>query len=325
MPEYAHRDGSMIAYADSQRYAREILAEDIAWSETPREFQNEGLSVLASRLFSSEALVRSASVPGEFWRYLFAAEYASASQFDVVVDLCRQNVELPDGLLCSVGSGDLLHGQHDRPWVALPGNIHLTAHFSPDQSAADLGVGFSLLAAVSMIETIDRIEGLTGRASIKWVNDIVIDEAKVAGFITHTTSVEGIVASAVIGIGLNVEATPAITPDRFFHRAACLRDFINEKWTQCNQRIVFSLLLKTLAENYALLKAGQISRLLDSYRARSIVVGREVEILPDSPHCADKIPVRGTVAAIGDNLELYLHGREEPVTRGRLSFIPEAP
>jgi biotin-(acetyl-CoA carboxylase) ligase len=314
----------MIAYTDSVEYAKKILADEFEWSAVVPEFHNPGLSALSSRIYPSSELAYTASVPGEFWRYLFAVGRASASQFDVVVDLCRRGIELPDGLLCSAGSGDLLHGQRDRPWVALPGNIHLTAHFAPDESAAGIGVGFSLLAAVSMIEAIDGIDGLKGRAGIKWVNDIVIDGAKVAGFITHTTSVDGIINAAVVGIGLNVEATPPITPDRFFHRAACLRDFLVRKM-ECNQRIVFSLLLERLADNYERLRAGRLSHLVDDYRDRSIVVGREVEILPDSPQRPDESPVGGIVTAIGDNLELYLEGRSEPVRRGRLAFIPEAP
>ncbi len=214
----------MIAYTDSVSYGGKILGDGIDWSSVLPEFRSTALSALVSRIYTAEEIAFAASAPGEFWRYLFAVEHARESQFDIVVDLCRQNVELPDGLLCSAGSGDLLHGQHDRPWLALPGNIHLTAHFAPNQSVAEIGVGFSLLAAVSMIETIDAIGDLQGRAGIKWVNDIVIENAKVAGYITHTASVDGIVTSAVVGIGLNVEATPPITPDRFFHRAACLTD-----------------------------------------------------------------------------------------------------
>jgi biotin-(acetyl-CoA carboxylase) ligase len=313
----------MLAYTDSVSYARKILSTDTQWSSSAPEFHDRGLDNLASQIYASDKITYGASIPDEFWRYLFAAEHMSVSQFDVVVDLCRQNIELPDGLLCSAGAGDLLHGQRDRPWVALPGNIHLTAHFAPHRSAAEVGMGFSLLAAVSMIETIDRIAGMRGRAGIKWVNDIVIDEAKVAGFITHTTSVDGVVTSAVVGIGLNVEATPRITPDRFFHRAASLCDFLDTN-SKCGQRTVFALLLERLAGNYDLLRAGRLSQLVDSYRGRSIVIGREVEILPDSPHRPDDLPIRGVVTAIGDNLELYLDGREAPVTRGRLAFVPEA-
>ncbi len=313
----------MIAYTDSVSYGGKILGDGIDWSSVLPEFRSTALSALVSRIYTAEEIAFAASAPGEFWRYLFAVEHARESQFDIVVDLCRQNVELPDGLLCSAGSGDLLHGQHDRPWLALPGNIHLTAHFAPNQSVAEIGVGFSLLAAVSMIETIDAIGDLQGRAGIKWVNDIVIENAKVAGYITHTASVDGIVTSAVVGIGLNVEATPPITPDRFFHRAACLTDFIRGN-AACDEGIVFGSLLETLAGNYELLRSGQASRLLDSYRARSRVIGQEVEILPDSPHRPGDVAVRGIVTAIGDNLELYLDGYAEPITRGRLALIREA-
>jgi len=312
----------MIAYTDSLEYATKILGDGIDWSSVLPEFRDSGLQALASEIYPSEEIAYAASVSGEFWRCLFAVEHAPASQYDVLVDLCRNDIALPDGLLCCAGSGELLHGQHGRHWAALPGNIHLTAHFAPNRHASKIGIGFSLLAAVSMIETIDDIDGMRGRAGIKWVNDIVIGDAKVAGYITHTTNVGGIVTAAVIGIGLNVEATPSIVPDRFIRRAASLSDFTAGD-TVRREGDVFSVLLDALARNYGLLRMGRLSTLLDSYRARSIVVGREVEILPDSPHRRGDDPVRGVVTAIGDNLELYLDGRSEPITRGRLALIHE--
>ncbi len=303
----------MIVYTDSLSFAGTILPGELSWSASPREYSDPGIQMLASRLFSADDTPRITGIPHEFWRHLFLIERVSDSQFDAVVELCRENVELPDGLLCLAGSGDRLHGRHNRPWIALPGNIHLTAHLTPKKKTGQIGVGFSVLSAISVIETIDRIPDLKGLAGIKWVNDIVIDDAKVAGFITHTANFEDIVTSAVIGIGLNVEAAPPITPDRFFYRGACLRDFVSG----CAQGPVFVSLIEALSRNYRRLLAGELPRLVDEYRRRSIIIGREVEILPDSPHRPDDPPIRGIVQGIGDNLELILKGRKEPITRGR--------
>lgn len=310
----------MIVYADNVEYTRRILPVDTSWYESSREFGNAGLNRLASEILSAEGALHTARVDQELWQYLFIVERASKSHYDVIVDLCRNSIDLPDKLLCLAGSGDLLHGQRNRPWVALPGNIHLTTHLTPNMATSRIGRGFSVLAAVSMIDTIDRIGGLAGRAGIKWVNDIVIDDAKVAGFITHTVNFKDIVGSAIVGIGMNVETTPPVTPDRFFYRGAALRNFLPDAAT-CDLKTALSLLLDTLASNYERLQAGDLTRLLDTYRSRSVVIGREVEILPDSPHRVDEAPIRGVVTEIGDNLELVLKGRKEPITRGRLVLL----
>jgi len=310
----------MIVHTDSIQYAQRALADDLQRFPYSPEHADAGLDTLASAIYSPAGISQTVTVTHDFWRLLFIVERASVSHYDIIVDLCQRNIDLPDRLLCLAGSGDRLHGQRNRPWLALPGNIHLTAHLTPQRSARMIGTGFSVLAAISVIDAIDRIEGLAGRAGIKWVNDIVIDEAKVSGFITHTVIFEDVIGSAIIGIGLNVETTPPISPDRFFYRAAALRDFLPDT-TSCAMNTALSPLLDSLASNYDLLLAGGFSLLLNRYRDRSVIIGREVEILPDSPGRSDKAPIRGVVTDIGDNLELILKGRKEPVNRGRLALL----
>jgi len=283
-------------------------------------FDKPGLAKLAGRLYRQRPTYSTSVTSDSLWKYLFMVEKAPVSQYDVVVELCQQNIELPHGLLCLAGSGEKFHGLRDRTWAALPGNIHLTAHLVPNLKMAQSGIGFTIISALSVVDAIDQIPGLEGRAMIKWVNDIFLDGAKVSGFLTHTLSLDGLITSAVIGIGLNVEATPSITPDRFVSRAISLKEIISDPGV-CNQQIVFEYLTEALERNYRSLASGQLSQLLDRYRQRSLIIGREVEIVPDPPHGIADGVIRGRVAAIGENLELYLEGRPAPVTRGRLVLI----
>jgi biotin-(acetyl-CoA carboxylase) ligase len=78
---------------------------------------------------------------------------------------------------------------------------------------------------------------------------------------------------------------------------------------------VFRSLIRLLSENYLALLNGGYPQLLDIYRKRSCVVGKEVTICHDEP-CQET--VTGTVENIGENLELYLKERDEPIVRGRL-------
>jgi len=310
----------MILFTDSLDYAGRMVLESIHWRPVTAGAFEPGLESLTERLYRGQRLYEASIEIESVWKYLFMVEKAPVSQYDVVVDLCQQNLDLPDRILCLAGSGEKFHGNRRRNWAALPGNIHLTAHLKPDLLMSALGIGFTIISALAVVEAIDRIPGLAGRAMIKWVNDIIIDDAKVSGFLTHTLSLEGRITSAIIGIGLNVESAPAITPDRFIGRAASLKEFTPDS-AECDQRIVFEYLTEALQNNYSLLAEGQLSSLLDRYRERSLITGRLVEIIPDSVHGANDKLIRGRVLSIGPHLEIYLEGREAPVTRGRLVLI----
>jgi biotin-(acetyl-CoA carboxylase) ligase len=199
----------------------------------------------------------------------------------------------------------------------LEGNIHLSAFLAPGQKVDHFGVGFTILSAVSVVETIDFMEGLEKKASIKWVNDILIANAKVSGVLAHTQSQGEIVTSAVLGIGINVESTPHVERDPFVPGVASLRDFVPSS-NKCNQRLVFNKLAPCLDRNYRLLLSGEYLRLLDFYRQRSQVIGREVSVYPDLGGVTSEELVSGRVISIGENLELYLEGVKTPVSKGRL-------
>ena len=167
------------------------------------------------------------------------------------------------------------------------------------------------------MESVEAVKDLEGRARIKWINDVLIDEAKVAGFIVHTSSLGDTVTAAVLGIGLNVETTPRVQRDPFVPKAASLRSFVRDP-EEMNQKTVLRSLLHRLDQNYDQLLSGQYSRLLDVYRKRSLVIGRKVKVLSDEPEGKEQEIATGRVESVGENLELYLENTEKPVTKGRL-------
>lgn len=275
-----------------------------------------GLAAPIARLFG-EAPLYVADSDDSTWSHLFIVGEAAASQYDAVVDLRQQGAELPHGILCLALSGTRFHGQRGRNWASPPGNLYLTACFTPGQPIINFGTGFCILAAVSLIDAIDAVPSLSGKAGIKWVNDIFIDDAKVAGYLTYTQNMSGMVTAAVIGIGLNVETTPAVPPDPFVPAVTSIAEMCPAGET-CRQADLFVSLTDALAGNYRLLKAGHYAGLLDTYRERSIIMGRQVDIVSDPAAGSSERIASGRVVDIGENLEIYLEGNSTPVTRGRL-------
>jgi len=310
----------MKIFTDSVLFAESLIAPLQEWKPADFSDQDPSLSTLTNRLFAGQSVYQNVAEAGENWTHAFLISEAPSSQFDVLVEFTQTHPEMPGGIISLAGSGHSFHGQRKRHWVALDGNIHLTVLLAPQRKVERFGVGFPILAAVSIVETIDSIGGLEGKASIKWVNDVLCDGAKIAGFLVHTASMEETVSSVVLGVGLNVEKTPELPPDPHVPMVASVRDFTEDR-ASLNQREILSLLLDRLSKNYELLLEGRWLQLLNVYRKRSLVVGRCVRIMTDPEEGRQEELGSGRVFEIGENLELWLDGVEKPVKKGRLILI----
>lgn len=273
------------------------------------------LSSLTEKLLHSGQVYSGESHLAQFWKYAFLVRRARESQFDLLAETSDTNQDLPNGILCCAGSGEGFHGQHDRPWVTLPGNVHISALFLPHQRLANCGIAFTVVAVVTVLQVLDSM-GLS-RAKVKWVNDILVDEAKVGGVLIHIKTQGEKVISALVGIGLNVEKIPHVEPTPFVPEVAALR-YLVEDPEFCTQARVFRRLAAELAKNYDRLLDGNLPELMEIYRRRSIVIGRTVTVFEDSDVKGLTKIASGRVKSIGDNLELKLEGERTPIWRGRL-------
>jgi len=309
----------MIIFTDNTDCAERFLTgKALSWEKSLIRDDNP-IAPLASRIFGTKNLFSFVMTSEMDWNYLLITKSAPESQYDILIDLGRKNIPLPHGIICLAGEGLKFHGFKGRGWDSPEGNLYLSAHFAPNRRIENYGPGFMVLAAVSVLEAIDEIPGLSYRAGIKWVNDILIDGAKVCGVLAHTIAENDKVTNAVIGIGLNVETTPNPEPTIFVPKAASLNDFAPDP-NLYTRSMLFDLLSRSICKNYLTLIIGGFNRLLDRYRNRSSIIGREVAVYTDSDSDILIKTVEGRVVYIGDNLELYLEGHKKPVKRGRLAI-----
>lgn len=307
----------MIVVTDNIEFARNYI-DTVDWHSSLPGFDSTLNDLIGDLYEDRKVYYTSVQDFGEF-KYLFIAKKANQSHYDLVIDYCKQGRDLPHGILCLAGSSEHLHGFKNRKWAGLEGNIHLVAYFKPEREIHKFGPGFMTLAAVSAIEAIDEIDPLKDRAMIKWVNDIMIDNAKVCGVLAYSQSEGKRVTDTVIGIGMNVEKKPQIEPTPFVPEATCLTDHVGNKYL-CKQSIVFGSLLKAIHKNYNLLISGDFAQIFNIYVHRSMIRSRYVNIYPDREYFEDSEIIGGVVSRIGDNLELYLEGYPKPVTKGRLEL-----
>ena len=131
-----------------------------------------------------------------------------------VVDLTASTQDdLAEKIIAGDGkSGDVIaanyqsagRGRLERTFLAPPSTALLfSIYLTPKRSRDDWGF-IPLLAGFSLADTLRKI---SADVSIKWPNDLLIDEMKVGGIISAAVG-QGV----VIGIGINVSTTTAELP-----------------------------------------------------------------------------------------------------------------
>jgi len=256
---------------------------------------------------------------GDLWTHLVVIGDAPGSQLDALQSAFSDGLRLPGPTACLALTGRRFRGQRGRTWEVEPGNLFLTLGLEPDAAVSRLVPGLTLLPALAVL---DALRGLRFTPGIKWVNDVLIDDAKVAGVLTGTHVQADRVRAAALGIGINVARAPSLDPTPFVPRAGCLADTrADVGLADCLWRV-----LDAAATRYRTLLTGDGAALLDAYREASLVVGRRVRVFEEGtePTPDGRWPppiVEGVVRSIETDLSLRLLGRSESVDRGRLALV----
>jgi BirA family biotin operon repressor/biotin-[acetyl-CoA-carboxylase] ligase len=97
-------------------------------------------------------------------------------------------------------------GRFGRTWFSPPGNLYLSVLLRlevPPERVSEL----SFVTAITVADAIDALLPKQSKATLKWPNDVLVDEGKIAGIL-----VESIDDAQIIGIGVNVLEAPRNAP-----------------------------------------------------------------------------------------------------------------
>jgi BirA family transcriptional regulator, biotin operon repressor / biotin---[acetyl-CoA-carboxylase] ligase len=108
----------------------------------------------------------------------------------------------PDGLVAVADHQTAGRGRLDRRWEAPPGSsLLLSVLFRPELDPAQLHLCTAALA-LAAAAACREVAGV--RPDLKWPNDLLVGEAKLAGVLAEAEFAAGDVAFVVVGIGLNL-------------------------------------------------------------------------------------------------------------------------
>lgn len=147
-------------------------------------------------------LGRVALPPG--WHVLFEPTVESTN--DLAAEAARR--QWPDRSVFVADYQTKGRGRQGRVWLCPPRAGLLFSVLLRRREAP--AYTYTMLAAVSLCEAIERLLALD--PAIKWPNDVVLSDRKVAGVLAEATD-DGREQTVVVGTGVNVNLTPADLAD----------------------------------------------------------------------------------------------------------------
>nr|MDT0664889.1 biotin--[acetyl-CoA-carboxylase] ligase [Micromonospora sp. DSM 115978] len=133
-------------------------------------------------------------------------------QVQVVAETGSTNSDLAAAARSGAPAGSVLvaeqqtagRGRLDRRWVAPPGTgLTFSVLLRPDVPAGSLS-WLPMVVGAALVEPLRTQFGLA--AVLKWPNDVLVEERKLAGVLVEVVPAPGQRSAVVVGIGLNVAA-----------------------------------------------------------------------------------------------------------------------
>ena len=155
-------------------------------------------------------------------------------------------------------------GRIDRTFEAPPSSALLFSFYIEPKVEKDEWSFLTLLAGISVREALATLDNKVA-IEIKWPNDLLINDRKVAGMIAQSTP-----KGVIIGIGINVEMSEVELP------VSGATSLSIEKFSELNRNRLLATILNHFEINLQMWELGQ--SFLPQYRNHCSTIGSEVEV-----------------------------------------------
>jgi len=204
-----------------------------------------------------------------YWR-VNVVESTGSTQVDLVKKV-RDGVATHGDVLAtefqSAGRGRL-----DRTFVAPPRSALLFSFYVEPKDGGDRWGWLPLLAGQSVCHAISKVldvrEG--DGVKLKWPNDILLNDRKVAGLLTERVEAVG-TTGVVIGIGINIHTRQEELP------IPSATSFALQGYSECDRNKLLIEILKSFSSHLQRWEEND-SVLVEDYLKMSATIGRKVEI-----------------------------------------------
>ncbi len=221
----------------------------------------------------------------------------TASTQDVARQLFEQRGKDADGCVAVTHEQTRGRGRLGRTWSAPAGSAAIFSRICLLSEIVNAATDrITLAASVAVARAIEPL--LHRPVRIKWPNDVIVADHKIAGILVETSQARGCHA-AILGIGINVNMPPEALPVPTATSFAALS-------VQADRLLIIAETLRQL--DIAL--HSDVDELLDQWRKRSLLLHHHVELQHDGESVRGEVidldPLDGLIVRTGDGHVMHL-------------------
>jgi BirA family transcriptional regulator, biotin operon repressor / biotin---[acetyl-CoA-carboxylase] ligase len=170
------------------------------------------------------------------------------------------------GLVAVADHQDEGRGRRGRTWESAPGDSLLVSVLLRPNAAVDRVHVVTIAAALALVDALASVVGLV--ADLKWPNDVLVGERKLAGLLAEADVVGGDVEALVVGAGCNL-AQRSFPGELRTPATSCLL----ETGAAPDRDALLSAFLEAFGD-----RLDGIERVVREYRERLATLGRRVRV-----------------------------------------------
>jgi BirA family biotin operon repressor/biotin-[acetyl-CoA-carboxylase] ligase len=190
-------------------------------------------------------------------------------------------------------------GRLDRKWFSPPGvNLYFSVVLRPKIDCAQATI-LALLAGVAVAHAVRERSGLI--PGLKWPNDILIHEKKVAGILAELAADGKSIKHLILGIGLNVNLEASMLPPDLSKTATSLKI---ESGRTVSRLEMLVTMVNQIERWYTVFLDQGPTPILKEYIQLSHTIGRQIQVV-----CRDNV-LEGEAAGLAPNGGLILCGHD---------------
>jgi BirA family biotin operon repressor/biotin-[acetyl-CoA-carboxylase] ligase len=225
----------------------------------------------------------------QYWR-VSVVEVTGSTQDDLYEKVTSSEVQSKTLIATEFQSAG--RGRLDRTFEAPQSSALMFSMYIEPKVEKEEWSFLTLLAGISVQEALVSLDSSI-KIGIKWPNDLLINDKKIAGMIAQATP-----RGVIIGIGLNVEMTEAELP------VPTATSLALQGFKVLDRNTILAAILNHFEINLQMWEVGK--SFTPEYRSASVTLGREVEVsLPGGAQINSK------AVDISDNGALLLENGEE--------------
>lgn len=263
-------------FVSGQTIAKTIYCSRNAVWKSVKSLQNDGYNIIAisskgyclkeSNVFTGDSVKQHLSIP------LKISMHKSIPSTNIAIKEAAQQGEA-EGLVIIAKEQTKGRGRFGRDFFSpADSGIYLSVLLRP-KLKIEQAVLLTTAAAVAVVKAIKQVTGQ--QPSIKWVNDIFLNNKKVCGILTEAAVdfESGVLQYAALGIGLNI-----FKPKSGFGQIQDIADSVFNT-SNINEEIKSKLTAGILNEFFKIYNKLPNRKFLKDYKANCFILGKEITVL----------------------------------------------